>query len=295
MSASVLYDTPGPRTRRRVWIGSAVATLALLALAALVLARLAAQGQLEAAKWAPLYDPSHPTFATVWRFLRGGLVNTLQAAALAMVLSLVVGTLLAVTRVSAGPTWRWLVVGTIELLRGVPVVMLIFFAARVLPEIGVDLSLMWYLVLGLTAYNAVVIAEIVRAGLASLPRGQTEAAYAVGLTRGQTLRLVLLPQAVRVMLPALISQLVVVLKDTSLGFIISYEELLRRAQIAIQTLQNPLQTFLTVGLIFIVVNYTLSKLAEYVERRMGRAGAVTVTGDEGAEVVESAAPSRTGG
>lgn len=295
MSASVLFDAPGPRTRRRVWIGSIVAALALLALAAAVVGRLAAQGQFAAAKWAPLYDPSDPTFATVWSFLRGGLVNTLQAAGLAMALSLAVGTLLAVTRVTAAPTWRWLVVGLIELLRGIPVVMLIFFAARVLPEIGIDLSLLWYLVLGLTAYNAVIIAEIVRAGLASLPRGQAEAAYAVGLTPAQTLRLVLLPQAFRVMLPALISQLVVVLKDTSLGFIISYEELLRRGQIAIQTLQNPLQTFLTIGMIFVAVNYSLSTLAEFVDRRLGRVRAGTVTGGEDAEVVQPPEPSRLGG
>ncbi|MGH3816070.1 MAG: amino acid ABC transporter permease, partial [Pseudonocardiaceae bacterium] len=159
-----------------------------------------------------------------------------------------------------------------EFFRGLPVVIAIFFAARVLPELGVSLSLLWYLVIGLTAYNSVIIAEIVRAGIASLPRGQAEAAAAVGLTRGQALRLILLPQAVRVMLPALISQLVVIFKDTSLGFVILYVEAVRFVAIAVQELRNPLQLYLAVGAIFVLINYLLCKLAVWAERRLTRRG-----------------------
>ncbi|HEY0398724.1 MAG TPA: amino acid ABC transporter permease, partial [Acidimicrobiia bacterium] len=177
---------------------------------------------------------------------------------------------LAVTRITARPWYRWLVVSLIELLRGVPVVMAIFFASRVLPELGVHLSLRWYLVIGLTAYNAVVIAEIIRAGVSALPRGQTEAAYAIGLSRGAALRLILLPQAFRIMLPALISQVVVILKDTSLGAFISYEELLRRGNFAVQSLGNPLQLYLLIGALFITVNFALSRLAVAIEHRVSR-------------------------
>jgi glutamate transport system permease protein len=150
------------------------------------------------------------------------------------------------------------------------VVMAIFFASRVLPQVGVHLSLRWYLVVGLTAYNSVVIAEIIRAGVTALPRGQTEAAYAIGLTRGAALRLILLPQAFRIMLPALISQLVVILKDTSLGAFISYEELLRKGSLAVQNLRNPLQLYLLIGALFIAMNYALGRLAVIVERRLSR-------------------------
>jgi glutamate transport system permease protein len=180
--------------------------------------------------------------------------------------------MLAVLRVSASRSYRWSVIGTIELLRGVPVVLSIFFAARVLPELGVDLPTLWYVVIGLVVYNSVVIAEIIRAGINALPKGQREAAYAIGLTNAATLRLVLLPQAFRIMLPALISQLVVVLKDTSLGIIVSYPELLRRANLAIQTTENPIQTLLIVALIYIAINYSLGKLAEYVQRRLSQRG-----------------------
>ncbi len=115
-----------------------------------------------------------------------------------------------------------------------------------------------------------MIAEIVRAGITSLPRGQSEAALSIGLTGGQNLRLVLLPQAIRVMLPALISQLVVLLKDTSLGFVISYAELLRTGQQVVQNLDNPLQLFTVIALIYIAINLALSTLATAVERRQRR-------------------------
>ena len=267
---SVLFDAPGPRARRRVLIGSVVAGVALVGVAVLVVQRLADNGQFAGAMWGPLLNPSDESFGPLWRLLWGGMRATLAAAAWAMAFSFILGTLMAVTRITARPWYRWAVVSVIELLRGVPVVMAIFFASRVLPEVGVDLSLLWYLVIGLTAYNAVVIGEIIRAGVAALPRGQTEAAYAIGLTRWGALRLILLPQAFRIMLPALISQLVVILKDTSLGAFISYEELLRRGNFAVQNLGNPLQLYLLIGALFISVNYALGRLAVLVERRVSR-------------------------
>ncbi|MGW6795205.1 amino acid ABC transporter permease [Streptomyces chartreusis] len=268
--SSHLYDAPGPLARRRIRWGTAAVLILLAATAALIAARLADKGQFDSVKWGPLANPSDPQFGLLWEFLGGGLVATLKAAGIAIVLSFALGSLLAVTRITAARWYRWLVVGFIEVFRGVPVVMSIFFAARVLPELRLDLPVLWFIVMGLTLYNSVVIAEVIRAGINSLPKGQAEAAYAIGLTRGATLRLILLPQAFRIMLPTLIGQLVVVLKDTSLGFIISYEELLRRGQIAVQTLENPLQIFFVIGLIFILVNYALSKLAEAAERRMSR-------------------------
>jgi glutamate transport system permease protein len=172
---------------------------------------------------------------------------------------------------------RMPVVALIELLRGLPVVITIYFASRVLPQLGVDLSGMpggaglWFLVIGLTAYNCVIIAEILRAGVASLPSGQREAALAIGLTPGATMRLVLLPQAIRVMLPALISQLVVILKDTSLAAVLAlYTELLREGNLIALNLHNPIQILSVVAVIFILINYSLSRLATWVDQRSVR-------------------------
>ncbi|WP_239309403.1 MULTISPECIES: amino acid ABC transporter permease [unclassified Frankia] len=268
MSGSVLHDVPGPRGRRRIAIASAVAALALIGLGALVIRRLAANGQFNSGKWSPLFNPGDKDFPDVWRLLGGGLLHTLTAAALAAVFSLVFGVLIAMSRISAARWYRWAVVGAVELLRGVPVVIAVFFAAQVLPAYGVRLPLLWYIVIGLTAYNSVVISEIVRAGVLAVPKGQTEAASALGLTRGQTLRVILLPQAFRSMLPALLSQLVVIIKDTSLGAFISYEELLRRGLITVQTLHNPIQTYLLLAAIFILINYLVTRLAIYLEARL---------------------------
>jgi glutamate transport system permease protein len=268
----VLFDRPGPRTRRRIMVGSIVTGLGLGVLAILVLVRLAAGGQLTEEKWGPVINPANPSFAALWVNLGLALLNNIEAAVLAMVFSILLGTVLAVTRISL-PRWgRWTVVAPMEFFRGLPVVIAIFFASRILPELGVSLPLRWYLVIGLTAYNSVIIAEIVRAGVASLPRGQSEAAAAVGLTREQALRVVLLPQAIRVMLPALISQLVVIFKDTSLGFVILYGEAVRFVAIAIQELHNPLQLYLTIGAIFILINYGVGRLAVWTEQRLTHRG-----------------------
>ncbi len=284
MSTAVLYDRPGPRTRRRILAGSIVTGLALVVLVVLVTLRLAAQGQLTEEKWGPVINPANPYFVALWTNLGMALLRNLEAAVLAMAFSLLLGIVLAVTRISL-PRWaRWSVVAPMEFFRGLPVVLTIFFAGRMLPELGVNLPLLWYLVIGLTVYNSVIIAEIVRAGIASLPRGQTEAAAAIGLTRGQALRVILLPQAFRVMLPALISQLVVIFKDTSLGFVILYIDAVRFVAIAIQELGNPLQLYLAIGAIFILINYLLSRLAVFAERRL------THRGRPDAAVVKAAAP-----
>lgn len=293
---TVLYDAPGPRARRITLISSIVAVFVLAAGAYFLIYRpLDEQGQFSMELWGPLIDPGNELFRLVWARLRDGFVATLTAAALAIISSLIFGTALAVLRIQLKSLSRRRFTGLaapasiglrglslllnaisrffVEVFRGLPVVITIFFVASALPELGVDLGdILWYLVIGLTLYNMVVIGEILRSGMEGLPSGQREAADAMGLTSFQTTRMILLPQAFRIMLPALISQLVVVLKDTSLGFIISYEEVLRVSGQIIQALPqpNPIQVYFVVGVIYILVNYALSKLAEYVQRRLAR-------------------------
>ncbi|SIM59457.1 amino acid ABC transporter permease [Micromonospora cremea] len=275
---SILYDEPGPRARRRIRVSSAAAVVVILIALAVAALRLRDGGQFAAEKWSPLFDPDDESFAAVWQIIGRGLRRTLVAAALAIACSLAVGTLIAVARFMLGRAGRILLVGLVELLRGLPVVITIYFAARVLPDLGLTFAnapggrFLWYLVIGLTAYNGVVIAEIIRAGVQALPRGQCEAASAIGLSRWQTLRLVLLPQAFRVMLPALISQVVVVLKDTSLAALIlgQYPELLRSGNLAVQELGNPIQMFLVIAVMYVAVGYALSRLAQYTDRRLSR-------------------------
>jgi glutamate transport system permease protein len=276
---SVLYDEPGPRARRRSLIGTVLATLVFAALAVVVLRRLDERGQLSMELWGPFIDPSNEVFTQVWELLAKGLRATLTAAVLAIAFSLVVGTALGVARMMLGRWLRVPLVGIIELLRGLPVIVTIFYVYTLIRTLKIDISALpgedglWFLVIGLTLYNSVIIAEILRAGVASLPRGQREAALAVGMTNGQVMRTVLLPQAFRTMLPALISQLVVILKDTSIVAILGlYIELLRQGNLIAQNLDNPIQSLFVVGVIFITINYALSRLAVWTERRLSRSG-----------------------
>lgn len=266
MSETVLYDVQGPKARRRVLIGSLVGLAALIALVVLAALRLADNGQFESRLYEPFLNEP-----LLYERLAEGLRNTLKAAGLALVLALALGVVLAFGRLSH----RWWVhlpaVGVVEFFRATPLLLLILGFFLAYPQLtGRSLDPLYALVFGLMLYNGAVIAEIIRAGVLSLPKGQTEAALAIGLRRGQTLRIVLLPQAVRIMLPALVSQLVVLLKDTSLGFVIGFSELLRTGGQLVQALDNPIQLYVAVALIYIVINIALGRLAAYIESRQRR-------------------------
>jgi glutamate transport system permease protein len=266
MSEAVLYDAAGPRARRRIAIGSVFGLLVIAAILGVAVARLAAKGAFDPELWRVL------TRNDVQRLLGRGLAATLRAALLAMVLSMLVGGVLAVGRLSRRSWLARLAGGWVELFRGLPLLLLILFVFLGLPAVGVTVSTFWALVAGLTLYNGAVIGEIFRAGILSLPRGQTEAAYAIGLRQGQTLRIILLPQAVRRMLPALVSQLVTLLKDTSLGFVIAYVELLRSGRNAVEFLggKYSIPIYTAIAVIYIVVNGSLSLLASWLDRRTRR-------------------------
>jgi glutamate transport system permease protein len=184
--------------------------------------------------------------------------------------------LLAVGRLS-DHRWVRLPVGTfIEFFRAIPLLVVIFALYFVLPGFGVELSPFAALTGGLVLYNSAVLAEIFRAGILSVDRGQREAAFGLGMRKSQVMTQVLLPQAIRRMLPVLIAQLVVLLKDSSLGFIIGYFELLRQARSLVEFFsptfgnQYTFQIYVAAALIYIIVNVLLSQLAKYVERRTRR-------------------------
>jgi glutamate transport system permease protein len=279
--STVLYDAVGPRGRRRALAGGAAGVAVLAALAGVVLARLVDRGSFDPELWRIL------TEGAVLRLLLRGLLATLQAALVAMALSMAVGALLAVGRL-AGRAWiRRPAAAWVELFRGLPLLLLIFFVYLGAPSVGIDVPTFWALVIGLTLYNSAVLGEIFRAGILSLPRGQTEAAYAIGLRRGQTLRIVLIPQAVRRMLPALVSQLVTLLKDTSLGFVIGYSELLRNGRTAVEFLggRYSIPIYTAIAVLYIAVNGSLALVARWLDQRGRRRWGRTVeleVGDEAA-------------
>ncbi len=266
MAASVLFDAPGPRARIRNRLVTGVTVAVLAALVWVVIARLAGKGQLTAAKWKPFLT------ADLWRtYVLPGIQGTLTAAVLSIVLALVLGLLLGVGRLSPVAGVRWPCAVIVEFFRAVPVLIMMIFAYFLFALYDVFPSKYLALagvVTGLTLYNSAVIAEIVRAGVASLPRGQTEAASALGLRWGQTMRAILLPQAITSMLPVLVSQLVVVLKDTAIGYQITFVEMVRQGTVIGSTYGNYIPALIVIALLMISVNFALSAAATRLERRL---------------------------
>ena len=281
---SVLYDAPGPLARRRERWGSVIGVIVILAAVFFAARYAAGRGVFELERWAVLWDPpKNQSAATVWRsILVNGLGATLRAAAIAAPLALVLGLGLALWRRSSIKALRAPAIVVVELFRGLPVLLMMFFG-----WLGLGMQPLSAVVFGLVLYNMAIIAEILRAGLAALPKGQAEAALAVGMTRWQTLLAVELPQAVRTMTPSLIAQLVVLLKDSSLGFIIGFSELLKSIQNNTQYFgQQYAVALFTVGaVVYLLINISLSRLAVRLQRRGSSRSAGTIdTQDAAAEL-----------
>lgn len=267
--ATVLFDAPGPRARAR-YHALSVATVVVTALLAwVVYCRLSAKGQLAAEKWAPFLT------ADLWRtYVLPGIAGTLTAAAWSIGFALILGLALGVGRLSPIRPIRWCCAVTVEFFRAIPVLIMMIFAYFVYGVVDVfppqQIALAG-VVTGLTLYNGAVIAEIVRAGVNTLPGGQSEAADALGLRWMQTMRLVLLPQAVTTMLPVLVSQLVVVLKDTAIGYQITFVEMVRQGTVVGSQYSNYLAALLVIAALMISGNLVLSAGATRLERRLRRA------------------------
>jgi len=261
--STLLHDAPGPRAKRTSLLLNIIAALAAAAGIIWILIKLASKGQLGAAHWAIIGDP------TVIALLINGLGATLLVAVCAMALSLILGVILAAGRLSRRVWLRVPARVAVELLRGLPVLMLIFFIYLALPLIGIVISSFWALVLGVSLYNGALIAEIFRSGVNALPHGQSEAAESLGLRSSQIMRYILLPQAVRSMLPALISQLVVIVKESSLGFIVGYAEFARDGNAVVNYLGTlyALPVYTEIAVVYIVINILLSQIATRVEKR----------------------------
>lgn len=260
----LLFDEPGPRARRRIRVATAVSVVVGLALVGLALKQFADNGQLSADRWRP-----YGTWP-MWRYLLKGLQATGEAAVVSIALAMAAGVLLALGRLSAQRWLRWPSGAYVEVVRTVPALLLVYIVLFALPRYGLDLPLFWKLAVPLSVSNAAAFAEIFRAGIRSVERGQSEAALALGLSHTQTMRLIVLPQAARRVLPSLVSQSVGLVKDTSLGFVVSYSELLYSGKVLANYNHLLIQTYLVIALVYLVINASLAKLARTLEARQRR-------------------------
>ncbi|MFI6734492.1 amino acid ABC transporter permease [Nonomuraea sp. NPDC050451] len=268
MSTTVLFDAPGPRARVRNGLLTVISVVAVAAVLYGVYRGFDAKGQWEGKIWQPFLQ-----WETWEVFIFPGLLGTLQAAAVAAVLALLFGAVFGLARLS-DHAWIRVPAGVVvEVFRAIPLLLLIFFIFYLAPAIagGGDYTFI-AVVVGLMLYNGSVLAEVVRAGVHAVPRGQSEAAFAVGMRKNQVMRLVLLPQAVTAMMPAIVSQLVVLLKDTALGYIIAYVDLLNTGFkiLPARFFGSLIPAAIVIGIIYVALNMAVSYLATWLERRSRR-------------------------
>lgn len=287
---SVLFDAPGPKGRIRHHIYSVVVVVAVATFLWVLYNGFADKGQFNAEKWKPFLD------AEVWQtYLLPGLKGTVVAALLSIVFALVIGMVFGILRLSEHRVVRWIAGAVVEVARAIPVLILMIFLFALFSKEDLfpsDQLALAAVVIALTIYNGSVIAEIVRAGIRSLPKGQAEAAVALGMRKNQLMRLILLPQAITAMLPALVSQMVVALKDSALGYQITYTEIVRGGQQLGSAEQNTVPSLIVIAIVMVILNSALTFVATKLEktlraRKKGRGGGAVVGADS---ILTDAAP-----
>lgn len=258
-----LYEAPGPRTRRRVRIGTAASAVVVLLAIAAVVRQFWVTGQLAPRYWSLFLQ------WTTWRFLGQGLLGTVAVALTAGAIALVLGLLLMLGRTSGVRPLAALCRVVTDFFRGVPSLLLIYFFFFVPAQLGLKLPSFWMLTLPVALAASGVLAEVFRAGVNAVPRGQVEAAVSIGLSKGKTMRKVVLPQAVRYVIPSLIAQLVVVVKDTTVAYVVSYPDLMQNARVLITSYDALVSLYLVIAVIYILINYAINKASVAVANRTG--------------------------
>lgn len=258
-----LYEAPGPRTRRRVRIATAVSLILVVTALAAIGYRFYITGQ---------FAPRYWTFfakATTWKFLLQGFAGTVRVALTAGAIALALGLLLMLGRISHLKVLSAVCRVITEFFRSLPSLLLIYFFFLVVPQYGIKMSSFWMLTLPVALAAAGVLAEVFRAGVNAVPKGQIEAALSLGMSPLRTTFKIVLPQAIRFVIPSLISQLVVVVKDTTVAYVVSYPDLMQNARVLITNYDALVSVYFTIAIIYILINYAINQASIYVSHRLG--------------------------
>ena len=256
-----LYEAPGPRTRRWIMAGTVAVLAALAVLLYVVVQQFAVNGQLDARSW------SFFARYTTWKFIGNGLVGTLTVALTAGVITFFAGLLLMLGRISGVKPLEWLCTALIEFSRGVPTLLFIYFFFLVVPQFGIKLPPLCKIAMPVAISATGVVAEVLRSGVNAVPKGQTEAAVSLGMRRNSVFFKIVFPQALRYVIPALISEVVIVLKDTTFAYVVNYADLMQNAKVLISNYDALLSVYLVVAVIYILINYLLNKISVAVAGR----------------------------
>ena len=256
-----LYEPPGPKTKRLIRIFTVLSLIALAIGIVLIIRQFAIEGQLAPKYW------SFFTRWTTWRFLLNGLAGTLETAAGAGIIAFIAAFFLMLGRISRFRVLRGICTALIEFTRGVPTLLFIYFFFLVVPQFGITLKAYWKVVLPVAISACGVVAEVLRSGVNAVPKGQREAALSLGMRDGQVFLKIIFPQAIRYVVPTLISELVIVVKDTTFAYVVSYPDLMQNAKVLISNYDALLSVYLVAAVIYIIINYILNKIASYAAKK----------------------------
>ncbi|MBQ9252559.1 MAG: amino acid ABC transporter permease [Clostridia bacterium] len=258
-----LYEEPGPKTRTWIRIGTGIALVLLAWLIYAVIDRFNVTGQFREKYWIFF------TRWTTWRFLGEGLLTTLRVAVTAGAITFALGFLLMRARLNRHTViWR-ISAGIISFTRGVPTLLFVYFFFLVFPKTGIKLTGFWKITLPVAISACGVVAEALRSGVNAVPKGQREAALSLGMTERRSFYRVIFPQAFRFVIPTLIAEMVIVLKDTTFAYIVSCADLMQNAKVLISNYDALVSIYLVVAVIYILINYGLNKLSDSLARRGG--------------------------
>ena len=260
----ILYEEPGPKAKLRIRVVTGISLAAIAALAVVVIRQFYITGQLDPKYW------SFFARATTWTFLGKGLLGTLEAAIMAGILAFTAGFLLMLGRISRFRILRGICTALIEFTRGVPTLLFIYFFFLVVPQFGIQMSAFWKISIPVAISACGVVAEVLRSGVNAVPKGQTEAALSLGMRDGSVFLKVVFPQAIRYVIPALIAELVIVVKDTTFAYVVNFPDLMQNAKVLISNYDALLSVYLVVAVIYILINYLLNRLSDTVAARQRR-------------------------
>ena len=258
-----LYEAPGPKTQRKILVGTVISGVAVAALLAFVVMRFYVTGQLDARYWYFFAQP------TTWAYLLRGFAGTARVALTAGAISLILGLLLMLGRTSHLRVLSAVCRVVIDFFRGVPSLLLIYFFFLVVPQYGISMPAFWMLALPVALAASGVLAEVLRAGVNAVPKGQVEAALSLGLSPMKTTFKIVLPQAIRFVIPSLISQLVVVVKDTTVAYVVSYPDLMQNARVLISNYDSLVSVYFVIAVVYILINFAINQASVAVARRSG--------------------------
>lgn len=257
----MLYEEPGPKTKIRIKIAAGISLAALALLGAAVIRRFYVNGQLDPKYW------SFFARASTWRYLGKGLLGTLQAALMAGLLAFAAGFLMMLCRISRFKLLRAIGTVLVEFTRGVPTLLFIYFFFLVVPQFGIKMDAFWKISIPVAISASGVVAEVLRSGVNAVPKGQTEAALSLGMRSGSVFFRIVFPQALRYVIPAMIAEIVIVVKDTTFAYVVSFPDLMQNAKVLISNYDALLSVYLVVAVIYILINYLLNKLSDRIARK----------------------------